>query len=217
MLKKLVALLAGAFTSGAAVADSRSDQEALEAFARAFLDPAAQERISAAAQAAFSPSSDDAARKPDSPRVSEVDWGEMLINEVVDYYGAEWLDWKYNVYTMLDEWGDGTGILDRVFEIEAVDPITNAERQEILSRAEDLGDAALDKLFMPDLQPLATKRGIRLMLIDNQSDGLALFVLPDDEADTWHAVLIGNAFMFSGEKGLLADPRAGGTMVQLAN
>jgi len=205
-------------------------------FAQRFLDADAQHRLSdpvateyeylfdidAHAMGATPAQSDDEQAWLDYLRanlgnLSATDWGQLLMEEMIEHSDkAIWLDWKYNVLTMLreDDWDDQLGA---IFTRYGLSPPTSDERAPILDlAAQEHGDRP-EVLMMDHLQPLAEKRGYRLMIFDNGSDGVALFMVPLEQADQWHLVQLGNVLMIQAYASPVADPRNGGKDAVLIN
>lgn len=144
-------------------------------------------------------------------------WGQILLSEMLDHSEkAIWLDWKFSVLTMIrnDEWDDQLGLL---FSLYGVAPLTGEERDTVLRKAEAEHGMVPEVMMFPDLQPLAEARGYRLMVMENQSDGMGLFMLPVDQAGDWHLTQLGHVLIIDAAAGIVHDPRAGGERRLLTN
>ncbi|MBM7067629.1 hypothetical protein [Actibacterium sp. 188UL27-1] len=213
----LVALgLISAAGSGAA---KEAAQSTVMRFARAFLGEAAVARLSDPAATGYE-ALDMMEVDLDSTRPDQFEdgiWGQILISEMLDHSEmAIWLDWKFNVLTMVndDDWDDQLGTL---FSLYGVAPLTDNERTEVLAKAQAAYGDRPEVMMFPDLQPLAERRGYRLMVFENQSDGMALFMVPLEEAEAWHLTHLGHVLIIDAAAGIVADPRSGGRPRLLTN
>ena len=129
---------------------------------------------------------------------------------------ATWLDWKYNVLTLVqdDEWDN---LLGGLFMMYGADDLRPDEREAILTKAKAEHGERPEALMMPDLQPLAEQRGFKIMIIENQSDGLGMFLLPKDKPDDWHSVQLGHVLILDAARGQVNDPRNGGKLTNLVD
>ena len=105
----------------------------------------------------------------------------------------EWMDWKYNVPTLLLE-NEYDDLLNKLFVKRGLPPVTLEERQSVLVGYPDNIDYDLysqSYLELSELQPIAAKRGHQLLQIFNNSDQSLLIALPFEDAELWNDVEIG--------------------------
>jgi len=121
-------------------------------------------------------------------------WGQLLVSILIDDgMFIEWMDWKYNVLTLLleDEYDD---LLNKLFVKRGLPPVTLEERQSVLIGYPDNIDYDLysqSYLDLSELQPIAAKRGHQLLQIFNNSDQSLLITLPIEDAELWNDMEIG--------------------------
>ncbi|WP_179381517.1 hypothetical protein [Jannaschia marina] len=216
LLGRIVGLLTGAAALSGPALGEPSARETVLRFAERFLGAEAVARLSAPSPAAYE---SFALLEVDADTTPYPDglWGKLLLDEMLNHSDkAVWLDWRYNVLTLIDDddWNDQLGA---VFAQYGVPRPTPEERAEILALAAERHGARPEVMMFPALQPLAEVRGHRLMLFDNDSDGLGLFMLPVGEASEWHLTHLGDVLIIDAAIGTVADPRRSGRMSVLAN
>lgn len=213
-MKNLIAgLLVGlGFAVSSTPANADPTAEKVQAFATAFLDINAQARLKDPLKTDYEFRFDD-----DPAEMTPDLWGRALLEELLEWSDrGMWLDWKYNVLTLIED-DDWSNIVGSVFQKWNAADLTDDERRPILANSKQLYGDRPEKFTLPDIQPLAEKRGLRLMIIDNQSDGLLLFALPAEHADIWHLTQFGLALMIDAAKGTVSDPRRDGKTSVLAD
>ena len=121
-------------------------------------------------------------------------WGQLLVSVLIeDGMFIEWMDWKYNVPTLLLE-NEYDDLLNKLFVKRGLPPVTLEERQSVLVGYPDNIDYDLysqSYLELSELQPIAAKRGHQLLQIFNNSDQSLLIALPFEDAELWNDVEIG--------------------------
>gem|GEM_PF-4706646 len=221
LLKKLLTAVA-LFGTAAPLAQAQiedSAQDTVLRFAETFLGEAATARLSDPIGSDYEAlyMLDIDPQTADPTLFDDGVWGQILLSEMLDFSEkAVWLDWKYNVLTMVedDDWSNQLGL---IFSMYGAAPLTPEEREGILNKAQREHGDRPEVMMFPDLQPLAETRGYRLMVVENQSDGLGLFMLPKDQATDWHMTHLGHVLLIDAAAGTVADPRSGGKLVQLTN
>lgn len=193
-----------------------SARETVGSFAETFLDSEAQMRLHNPANAGYDafdllgiPTELDQSRYPDTL------WGQLLLSELLEFSKrAIWLDWKFNVLTMVgdDPLDDQLGYLFKLYDVPAP---SQEERQAILDEAMRLHGPQPQTLMLPELQQLAIERSYRLMVLENKSDGIALLMLPIDQAEQWHLTHLGDVLIVDAAARSYEDPRFGGKLVNI--
>ncbi len=223
MLKTIRSILVAAGLIGSpqtAMANegNKSAQDTVRLFAETFLSPEAAARLRNPITTNYEVldlMEVDTSAHPD--QLEDSVCGQVLLDEMLNYSNrAVWLDWKYNILTLIrdDAWDDQLGL---VFEMNTLAPLTPEERAPILEKALKEHGERPEVMMFPDLQPLAEKRGYRLMIFENRSDGLGLFALPADQAAAWHMTHLGDVLIIDAAAGSVADPRSNGRINQLTN
>lgn len=182
-----------------------SPEEIVVHFADQFLDDYAQERVRAPRESEY-----EALFDLTEDEIPPLFWGEILIEEIltITEFGL-FLDWKYNVLTLMLDDDPESNILSRLFEANGLAPVSDDERKTILDIAHKKYGDRPDTLMLPTVQELAIKRGHRLLVIDNNSDMQVLISLPKDQAEKWHLVHVGDALFIDATHPVVDDPRYG--------
>ena len=181
-----------------------SAEQTVTQFATEFLDSDAQDRIKTPLQSEY-----EALFDLEGTEISPLLWGEILIEEIytINEFG-QFLDWKYNVLTLILDDDPESNILSHLFEANGLDPVSDDERKAILNIAYKKYGKRPKKLMLPMLQELAVKRGHRLLVIDNYSDMFILISLPIEQAEKWHLAHIGDTLFVDAAHPIIDDPRS---------
>lgn len=191
---------------------SGTGSELVQRFAAEFLPADAQQRLANPKDATY-----ERLFETETPEFSDTDWGQFLVEEIVHFSKlGVWLDWKNNVLAlMLNEDPGFDNMLNQVFEMNGLPGVTEAEREAVLADVVIKPGKQLREMMLPRLQDLATSRGARLMVIENDSDGLLLTALPGTASLTWHLTQLGDVLLVDASHPEVADPRRNGEHTRL--
>lgn len=135
----------------------------------------------------------------DRDNISDDQWAAILSSEIL--YNTErgsWMDWKDSIYAITDRWGGDTSLVDKVFLAAGSTRLTDQELAYLHALGEqEGGENEAKSLFIPQLQALAERRDLRLLLIDTQADGQGLIAMSLPQAERWNGFKLGHISFYA--------------------